>query len=202
MRFRPIVGLSLLVVAVGVATSATAEKRRAAPAPVPAAATTQSEAPSLLSEFRFGFSAQNPWGPDNGSGALSGEVLFAKPFEPADLFASYFIPRPHVGGSLDFGGQPSLAYAGLTWSFDVAPRVFVEAALSGAVQNDRTSPFEAAFRGQTAGCSPLFREAGGVGYRLSRNWNVMALVEHMPNGGACSDNKSLTNIGARFCYSF
>ena len=147
MRFRPIVGLSLLVVAVGVATSATAEKRRAAPAPVPAAATTQSEAPSLLSEFRFGFSAQNPWGPDNGSGAVSGEVLFAKPFEPADLFASYFIPRPHVGGCLDFGGQPSFAYAGLTWSFDVAPRVFVEAALSGAVQNDRTKSVRGRLQG-------------------------------------------------------
>ena len=28
----------------------------------------------------------------------TGEILFAKPFTPADLFTSYFVPRPHVGG--------------------------------------------------------------------------------------------------------
>ena len=152
----------------------------------------QSQPPSLVSELRFGFSAQDPWGPENGSGDVTGEVLFAKPFTPADLFTSYFIPRPHLGGSLNFGGDTSFAYAGLTWTVDITPRVFVEAALGGAVHNGNTSPFEAAFRPtRPLGCSPLFRESGSVGYRLSRE-----LERHgdarasCSNAGACSENRA------------
>ena len=51
---------------------------------------------SFLSELRIGGSAQDPWSPEKGSGNITGEVLFSKPFTTADLFTSYFIPRPHL----------------------------------------------------------------------------------------------------------
>jgi hypothetical protein len=158
--------------------------------------------PSLLSEFRLGFSAQDPWGPEgqDSSANLAGEILFAKPFTASDLFTSYFIPRPHVGGSLNFDGRTSFAYAGLSWTVDVTPDIFVEGSVGGAVHNGKDHPL--AHR-QELGCSPLFREAGSVGVRLSANWSVMATVEHLSNGGLCSEeNRGLTNVGARVGYSF
>lgn len=159
--------------------------------------------PSVVSEFRFGAIGHDVWGPEKGTVNLSGEVLFAKPFTAADLFTSYFIPRPHLGGSLNLSGNTSFAYAGLTWSVDLAPRVFVEGSFGGAVHNGRTDPLAAAFDKRAAlGCTPLFRESGSVGVRLSANWNLMATVERLSNYGACSDNKGLTNVGARLGYSF
>ena len=38
-------------------------------------------------------------------------------------------------------------------------------------------------------CTPLFRESGAVGVRLSANWSVMATLERLTNAGACSENR-------------
>lgn len=160
--------------------------------------------PNLLSEFRFGLSAQDPWGAEgrDGSANLTGEILFAKPFTASDLFTSYFIPRPHVGGSLNLDGQTSFAYAGLSWTIDITPNVFVEGSFGGAVHNGKDSDHPLSDR-KSLGCSPLFRESGSVGVRLSANWSVMATIEHLSDGGTCSDeNRGLTNVGARVGYSF
>ncbi|MCB5177691.1 MULTISPECIES: acyloxyacyl hydrolase [Microvirga] len=197
MRAGTVLGLSLLVVSLG-ATSVLGADSKKLPGSV---AATQ---PGLLSEFRFGFSAQDPWGPegDGGSANLTGEILFAKPFTASDLFTSYFIPRPHVGGSLNFDGRTSFAYAGLSWTVDITPNLFVEGSLGGAIHNGKDRPSHLQDHHQAMGCSPLFREAGSVGVRLSANWSLMATVEHLSNAGSCSDNRGLTNIGARVGYSF
>jgi hypothetical protein len=195
MRATPAIGLSLLVLLMGSSGVLGSEYKRQTQS------SNQSQ-PSLLSEFRFGFSAQDPWGPEgrDGSANLTGEILFAKPFTASDLFTSYFIPRPHLGGSLNFDGRTSFAYAGLSWTIDVTPDVFVEGSFGGAVHNGKDHPLNDR---QALGCSPLFRESGSVGVRLSANWSVMATVEHLSNGDTCSDeNRGLTNIGARVGYSF
>jgi hypothetical protein len=160
--------------------------------------------PSFLSEMRFGFAAQDPWGSDeqDGSANLTGEILFAKPFTASDLFTSYFIPRPHVGGSLNLDGDTSFAYAGLSWTVDITPSLFVEGSLGGAIHNGKDKPGHALDSHASLGCSPLFRESGSVGVRLSANWSVIATVEHLSAAGSCSDNRGLTNIGARVGYSF
>jgi hypothetical protein len=195
MRATPAIGLSLLVLLMGSSGVLGSEYKRQ----------TQSSnrsSASILSEFRFGFSAQDPWGPEgqDGSANLTGEILFAKPFTASDLFTSYFIPRPHLGGSLNFDGRTSFAYAGLSWTIDVTPDVFVEGSFGGAIHNGKDHPLN---ERQVLGCSPLFRESGSVGVRLSANWSVMATVEHLSNGDTCSDeNRGLTNIGARVGYSF
>jgi lipid A 3-O-deacylase len=196
MRVSPAIGLSLLVLLMGSSGVLGSDyKRQTQSSP-------NSSQPSLLSEFRFGFSAQDPWGPEgrDGSANLTGEILLAKPFTASDLFTSYFIPRPHLGGSLNFDGRTSFAYAGLSWTIDVTPDIFVEGSFGGAVHNGKDHPLS---DGQTLGCSPLFRESGSVGVRLSANWSVMATIEHLSNGDTCSDeNRGLTNIGARVGYSF
>ncbi|QFU18004.1 acyloxyacyl hydrolase [Microvirga thermotolerans] len=200
MRSGIATGLGLLVfTTLGASGAHAADAKRPSPTAYPAA--TQ---PSLLSEFRIGFSAQDPWGPEgrDGSANLTGEILFAKPFTASDLFTSYFIPRPHIGGSLNFDGRTSFAYAGLTWTFNLTPTFFVEGSLGGAIHNGEKNPYGLSGHHQALGCSPLFRESGSVGVRLSANWSVMATVEHLSNAGACSENRGLTNIGARVGYTF
>jgi lipid A 3-O-deacylase len=195
MRVSSAVGLSLLIAAAGMTAAAAGQGKRKTSLP------SAPEPPSLLSEFRFGFSAQDPWGPERGSGAVAGEVLFAKPFTSADLFASYFIPRPHLGGSIGVDSG-SYAYAGVTWSVDLSTRVFVEGSLGGAV-TDRHARFgDSSDRRLALGCSALFREAGSVGVRLSTQWSLTATVEHLSNTGSCGDDGGLTNVGARVGYAF
>ncbi len=199
MRASSVAGLSLLVVLTDVSAAMAQTARRKGSLP-PA----QNAAPSLLSEFRFGFSAHDPWGPERGSGAVAGEVLFARPFTSADLFTSYFIPRPHVGGSVNFRGDTSFAYAGLTWTYDLTSWLFIEGSFGGAVHTGNTEASLTRIPANEAalGCSPLFRESGSVGVRLSTNWSVMATIEHMSNAGLCAQNRGLTNVGARVGYTF
>ncbi|HEU6441479.1 MAG TPA: acyloxyacyl hydrolase [Microvirga sp.] len=185
------IGLGLFILLAGSTSLLAADARK------------QSAQPSLLSEFRIGFSAQDPWGPegDEGSANLTGEILLAKPFTASDLFTSYFIPRPHFGGSLNFDDRTSFAYTGLTWTFDVTPSLFVEGSIGGAFHNGKEVNDPFADR-QALGCSPLFRESGSVGVRLSANWSLVATIEHLSNAGSCSENRGLTNVGARVGYSF
>jgi lipid A 3-O-deacylase len=157
---------------------------------------------SFISEARVGLFSRDLWA-EAGTGKLHAEVLFAKPFTAADLFTSYFIPRPHIGSSLDLNGASSVAFAGLTWNIDMTPQIFVEASLGGAVHNRpryRDDPIRAAQA--TPGCSPSFRETASVGYRISERMSFMATVERYDNAGLCSERRSLTNIGARIGYSF
>jgi lipid A 3-O-deacylase len=173
---------------------------RYAPAPyAPVAAPA-----SFISELRIGGSAQEIMGPEKGTWNINGEVLFAKPFTTADLFTSYFVPRPHIGASVNFSGMTSFLYAGLSWTVDIGSAFFVEASLGGAVHNGNTES-NLAFvpRDRNAlGCSPLFRESGSVGYRFTPNWSIMATVEHLSNAGACAQNRGLTNVGVRVGYTF
>jgi lipid A 3-O-deacylase len=191
MRVLPVVGLSLLIAGMSLASSVGSEL-----------GATGGPKPRLLSEFRFGLAAQDPWGSEGGSGNLTGEALLAKPFTTADLFTSYFIPRPHLGGSLNFDAKTSFVYAGLTWSIDVTPRIFIEGSFGGATHDGRTNPFSGSYEQAVLGCQHLFRESGSIGVRLSANWSMMATIEHLTDGGTCSAGGGLTNIGARLGYAF
>ena len=185
-------GLAVAMLAHGAATAAD---------PVQPAYPRPAQPMSFVSEARIGGSAHDPWSPEQGSANLTGEILFAKPFTAADLFTSYFVPRPHIGGSLNFDGKTSFAYAGFTWTIDITPRFFVEGSFGGAIHNGETGRIVPENH-NALGCSPLFRESGSVGVRLSANWSVMATVEHLSNAGLCSQNRGLTNIGARLGYTF
>jgi lipid A 3-O-deacylase len=197
MRLSTILSLSLLALSMGSTAVLASDYKRPSASPSPAT-------PSFISELRLGLSAQDPWGPEgnDGSANLTGEILLAKPFTASDLFTSYFIPRPHLGGSANFDGRTSFAYTGLTWTFDVTQNFFVEASFGGAFHNGKKEVTDPLDHRQSLGCSPLFRESGSVGVRLSANWSMIATVEHLSNGGLCSQNRGLTNVGARVGYSF
>jgi len=199
MRFVGAVA-AMLAATLGTNAANAADLGRSAPLPQPVPVPVALQ-PSFISEARFGVFAHDPWSPEKGSANLHAEILFAKPFTPADLFTSYFIPRPHIGGSLNLDGKTSFAFAGFTWTVDITPRFFVEASFGGAIHDGDTGRIVEPGR-NALGCSPLFRESASVGFRLTQNWNFMATIEHLSNAGLCSQNRGLTNIGARFGYSF
>jgi hypothetical protein len=160
----------------------------------------QVHAPTFLSELRFGVTGQDPTGPESGSVNLTAEALSPKLGTVADPVVNLLIPRLHVGGSLNLDQDTSFAYAGLTWTFDLSPTIFIEGSFGGAVHDGETDPIEA--DREALGCRALFRESGSIGLHLSANWNVMATVEHLSNAGLCSNNRGLTNVGVRLGYTF
>lgn len=183
------------------ADAAATLSREAASAPPPPVALRA----AFLSETRIGVMAGAPWSDSAASPALQGEILFGKPFSPADLFVSYFVPRPHFGAALDFDGGANYAFAGFTWSVDVAPRVFLEASLGGAIHDGAARAF-AQGRGAALGCSPVFRETASIGYRLTERVTVTATIERYGDRGLCDAPvgapASRTNVGARIGYAF
>lgn len=152
-------------------------------------------------ELRLGAFAHDPASPERGSADLNAEFLTPKLFRLENSFANIFVPRAHVGTTLNFGGRTSHAFAGLSWTVDLTDAVFVEVSMGGAVHNGKTGATLSP-KYNPLGCNPLFRESGSVGYRLSQNWSIMGTVEHLSNAGLCARNRGLTNFGARMGYSF
>lgn len=182
-----------------------------APAPIPYAAPVQPY--SFVSEIRIGGSVQDPGSaegkvPGFSTANVNGEILFAKPVVSLDPFWQAFVPRPTVGGSYNTGGRTSYAYLGGTWSIDLFPetlgrRVFLEGFFGGAAHNGYTGPkVDTPYGFNSLGCSPLFREAAALGFRITPQWSVMATVEHMSNAGLCGENRGLTNFGGKIGYTF
>jgi lipid A 3-O-deacylase len=189
------------VLAVALATAAPAADL-SAPVPVPAYRPPVQPL-SIVSEFRIGGSAQDPWSNERGSGNVVAEVLLAKPPVTPDPFWMLFVPRPTVGGSYNTAGRTSYAYLGGTWTYDITQRFFVEAFFGASFHNGATGPtayVPPAFN--ALGCSPLFREAASVGFRLTEHWSVLATIEHQSNAGLCPANRGLTNVGGKVAYTF
>ncbi|MGO4705116.1 acyloxyacyl hydrolase [Microvirga sp. 2MCAF38] len=192
--------LAMIVAVVAIAAGAHAADLVPPPqAAVPIFVAPPPAPPSFLSEVRLGVTAHDPGGQESGSANLSGEILSGRPFIAADPILNMLIPRFHVGGSLNFNGQTSFGYAGLTWTFDITPEIFIEGSFGGAFHNGKIDPVP---HRDALGCSALFRESGAIGFRFAQNWSVMAIVEHLSNAGLCSNNRGLTNVGLRVGYTF
>ena len=175
---------------------------------MPAAYAAPVKPMSFVSEVRIGGAVQDPGSAERDTNNINGEILFAKPLVSLDPFWQAFVPRPTVGGSYNFGGRTSYAYLGATWTVDLFPQtfnniVFLEGFFGAAAHNGHTGLKATTPPGfNSLGCSPLFREAAALGFRLSERWSIMATVEHMSNAGLCSNNRGLTNYGGKIGYTF
>jgi hypothetical protein len=176
------------------------------PAPLPYLAPVKPY--SIVSEVRIGGAVQDPGSAEGGTNNINGEILFAKPQVFQDEFWQRAIPRPTVGGSYNFGGRTSYAYIGGTWTVDLFPEtlnnfVFLEGFFGAAAHNGQTGEKVPGNVTMNAlGCTPLFREAAALGFRLTEHWSIMATVEHMSNAGLCVNNRGLTNFGGKLGYTF
>lgn len=165
----------------------------------PTAPITQSS--FFLSEVRLGTFVHDAASPEKGSADLAGEILFARPFTAPGSAWDFLLPRPSIGATINFAGKTSEAFAGATWTYDITRSIFVEAEFGGSVNSGKTGNVVPPGR-NAMGCNVSFREAASLGYRINANWNITATVEHMSNAGLCSQNRGLTNYGARIGYTF
>ncbi len=154
-----------------------------------------------LFEIRLGVYSHDPFSPEKGSADINAELLYdAFPRDRSSLWGA-LVPRLHAGGTFGFAGKTSQAYAGLTWTWDITQKFFVEAGFGGAVHNGKTT-LVAPVGFNAMGCGWGFHEQGTLGYRLSTAWSIMATVEHTSNAGLCKQNRGLTNVGLRLGYTF
>lgn len=165
------------------------------------------EAPAPAWEARFGLGAANPGGRESGLLNFGGEILTPRIATLNDRFANAFVPRFHLGSSLNVNGT-QYAYAGATWTFDVSQSVFLEASLGAALNNGKTGAVIPENR-LNVGCNTGARGAAALGFRLNDRWSLIATLEHFSTTG-CSDNplanagnpRGPSNFGARLGYTF
>lgn len=156
----------------------------------------------FFNEVRVGGFAHGVGTPERGSADVNAEILTRQIFKLEDPSYQPWVPRLHLGGMFNTSNGTSYGYAGLTWTYDILPRVFIEgsfgASLNDGKTGDRFTPFDRA----KLGCHGLFRESASLGYRLTEHWSIMATVDHISNGGLCDYNRGLNNYGARIGYTF
>jgi lipid A 3-O-deacylase len=197
----PMVRVALLTFAGLLAASPVLAQSQALPSGVSSFAPATA-APTASWEARVGAAAANPGGRESGLLNFSGELLTPRVLTLNDRIASAFVPRFHIGSSANFNGT-RYAYAGATWTVDIARNVFVEASL-GAALNDGKTGLVVPENRLTVGCNTGTREAAALGYRLNDRWSITATLEHFSAVG-CSDGdkpRGPANFGARLGYSF
>jgi hypothetical protein len=198
---RAALAACVVVMTVAAASAADPVPSRQPGPTVPAPLATPSAPWSFLSEVRLGAFAHDPWSPEKGSVDLNGEILTPKLFRTVDPTWEWLVPRFHLGGTANFNGRTSHAYAGLTWTYDITSAFFIEGSLGGSANDGETGrvvpPDHSAL-----GCHVMFRESASLGYRITSSVSVMGSVEHISNAGLCDQNRGLTNVGLRLGYSF
>jgi hypothetical protein len=157
-------------------------------------------------EIRLGVMAHGVGSVEHNTYDLSPEFVFPRLWVGNGEWWNVFVPRPHLGASLNLGGKTSAVYAGLLWSFPVSDRFFVEAFADRAIHNGRLLDGEA-FGQSSLGCRTLFHVGGSVGYAPMPHWTAMLTFDHLSNGNSlfgidCARNQGTNNYGAKLGYSF
>ena len=156
---------------------------------------------SFLSEIRLGLFDQGVDGTNSETGvAINAEALL-RPLPIATGYSQLdrlITPRPHVGVTINAGGDTSLAYAGASWTIPLYEEwLFAELSFGGAVHNGPLDePGVASY-----GCGWAFRETLSLGWKVTQRWRILGTVEHMSNADFCERNRGLTNAGVRLGYS-
>jgi len=114
---------------------------------------------------------------------------------------SWFSLHPQIGADLNTQGKTSAAFAGFAGVVELPGNMLIEGDLGGSINNGKTTSPDDTGRAEL-GCTALFREALGIGFRFSKQTSVMAVAEHMSNANLCAPNNGITNFGLRFGYNF
>lgn len=156
---------------------------------------------AFLSELRLGLFDQSIDGAVSEAGiAVNAEALF-QPLPWSSGFPALdrvIQPRPHIGATINAGGDTSLGYAGLSWTIPLyRDWLFAEASIGGALHNGPLDvPGIASY-----GCNWAFRETLSLGLNITEGWSLLGTFEHMSNADFCDRNRGLTNAGVRLGYS-
>lgn len=169
-------------------------------APAVAAADQGSSARKpLVSELRLGvlahdvgvFSSNKEGGVD-----VNAEVLF----RDLGWFGKRVALRPHLGASINTGGDTSQLYFGLTSTLPLWHWGFFELSFGGSAHNGET---DANIIGRKdLGCHLLFRESVSAGIYLNEHSSIAVVADHISNANICSKNEGLETVGVRYGYRF
>jgi lipid A 3-O-deacylase len=169
--------------------------------PVPAGAQTK-----LIDEFKIGGLAHDVTflGRHVEGGAdVNIEVLFT----PPDILRIIGSPRPHIGADINTSGNTTDGYFGLTWGitliqslFGAGDGVFVNGSLGGAIHDGYIDSAPAGRK--RLGSRILFRESAELGYQLTPNTSISAIVDHISNANLGNHNAGITSAGARLGVKF
>ena len=195
------VRVALLLLAGSLAASPTLAQQQPLPRTVSSyAPAAETSVPSW--EARIGVAPANPGGRENGLLNVNGEIVTPRALKLNDRIASTFMPRFHLGSSINFNGT-RYAYAGATWTADLTSTVFVEASFGAALNDGKTGVIVPENR-LNVGCNAGTREAAALGVRLSDRWSLVATLEHFSTA-TCSDRdrpRGPANFGAKLGYTF
>jgi len=130
---------------------------------------------------------------------LNVEIQFA----PLAIFGS---PRLHLGATLNFEGDTSAAYAGLTFPFFRSSNWFLDGALSAAVHDGplHKDPVRCKQDSDCGFGQRLLPRLGlEAGYRFSPDQSISLFYDHMSHkwisGG---ENEGIDHIGVRYLKAF
>jgi hypothetical protein len=158
---------------------------------------------SFIQEARFGVYAHNVIHNEDAPVDLSFETLSSQlgPSPFANPYISWFFtPRINFGGMINTGGKTSYGFTGFTWRIPIYGPVFFEGEFGGAANNAVRQPTPNRI---DMGCVLTFRESGGFGIQLSKNFDFIVNVEHVSHATFCSKiNPGITNFGFRVGYKF
>jgi opacity protein-like surface antigen len=136
-----------------------------------------------------GFAAERP------AADLNVEVLFL-PWVSA--FGGYL--RPAIGGTINFNGDTSKAYADLRWEIEAPSGVFFAIGMGAAIHNGELELVNADRK--ALGARVLFHPSAEIGYRFDGSNSVSLFFDHVSNGYTRRDNEGMDTIGLRFGHRF
>ena len=152
-----------------------------------------------ISEIRLGILAHDV-GPFSSSEESGTDANFEVLFNSPEFLERIWAPRPHLGLALNSDGDTNQAYFGLTWEFDLWPKLFLGMSLGGSFHDGQTKTDR--IDKKELGCKLLFRESLEFGYRFGGRHAITAYLDHLSNANLCDKNEGLENVGLRYGYRF
>lgn len=114
--------------------------------------------------------------------------------------------RPHLGATINFIGDTSAAYAGLTFPFYQSQRWFIDGFLSAAVHNGPLHKDPVGCREDSDcgfGRRVIPRLGFEAGYRLSPDQSISFFYDHMSHKWIMAgENEGIDHIGLRYRLAF
>ena len=115
-------------------------------------------------------------------------------------------PRPHIGATVNMGGDTSQAYAGFTWDWKLPKRMFFNFSLGLTYHNgDKIhSPNHVQTDKKELGSSLLFREAIEIGWNFYGKDSISLRLDHISNANLWGEdsNEGLDTFGIIYSYRF
>ena len=126
------------------------------------------------------------------------EFLFVSP----NFLDVIWSPRPHIGVNINYSGDTSQIYLGLSYDWEFWSSWFAGFSVGGAVHNGRMDQGTGDTDRKELGCRVLFRESIEFGYRFGGRHSLSAMLDHISNAKLCDTNEGIENFGIRYGFRY